>query len=425
MQLPFVHALAKAGHDPSSPETAHFVLTSGQQDLSTKLRLTNAQVLTLTIAASRAIVGPTPVAIKARTRRSVLTTGCAVLDAALNGGLRRAQITEVFGESGAGKTQLALQLGVTCQWPIEHGGLAGGAVYILSESLFASTRYFQLASTLLPPNVLESDPTLYADNVHILHVRDPDTQFHILKYTLPALMEKHDIKLIVIDSVAATLRYGFSNDVDEPVVEVDDEQQQQQRKKQKTNGGSGSSDGSNGKRKPPSGMLGRHEKNTMVVQLAQTLKNLASRFDAVVVCINQVTAKISSSGNSSFSDMVSLVPIATGSEHGMEKAFVVDESRSKGTNANSSANGGMPGFSSDSEPSLGLLWSSCVNARICLSKSHFSGDFNLALDSEEVMRGGIRQLVSKRRMNVIFNPNGPSGGNGVECVISERGLVGI
>lgn len=55
-----------------------------------------------------------------------LSVGCPLLDQLLRGGLPVAGVTELSGESGAGKTQLALQLCMTVQYPTQYGGLNSG-----------------------------------------------------------------------------------------------------------------------------------------------------------------------------------------------------------------------------------------------------------------------------------------------------------
>lgn len=52
--------------------------------------------------------------------------GCPLLDELLRGGLPVGVVTELSGESGAGKTQLALQLCLSVQFPAQHGGLGAG-----------------------------------------------------------------------------------------------------------------------------------------------------------------------------------------------------------------------------------------------------------------------------------------------------------
>ena len=55
-----------------------------------------------------------------------LTTGCDILDEFLGGGILSQGITEVAGESAAGKTQFCMQLCLTVQLPVKSGGLGGG-----------------------------------------------------------------------------------------------------------------------------------------------------------------------------------------------------------------------------------------------------------------------------------------------------------
>lgn len=55
-----------------------------------------------------------------------LSVGCPVLDQMLRGGLLLGAVTELAGESGSGKTQLALQLCLSVQFPTQYGGLNSG-----------------------------------------------------------------------------------------------------------------------------------------------------------------------------------------------------------------------------------------------------------------------------------------------------------
>lgn len=60
-----------------------------------------------------------------------LTTGCPNIDAFLNGGVIQSGMTEITGPGGSGKTQLALQLCITCQLPEHLGGLNKGRFHFL------------------------------------------------------------------------------------------------------------------------------------------------------------------------------------------------------------------------------------------------------------------------------------------------------
>lgn len=55
-----------------------------------------------------------------------LSAGCVLLDSLLRGGLPVGGVTELSGPSGAGKTQLALQLCLCVQYPSAYGGLDSG-----------------------------------------------------------------------------------------------------------------------------------------------------------------------------------------------------------------------------------------------------------------------------------------------------------
>src|SRR5207245_3527566 len=53
-----------------------------------------------------------------------IQTGCRGIDHLLNGGFECGSITELYGENGAGKTQLTHTSCIQVQFPLEEGGLA-------------------------------------------------------------------------------------------------------------------------------------------------------------------------------------------------------------------------------------------------------------------------------------------------------------
>lgn len=52
---------------------------------------------------------------KERDSVTVFSAGCPLIDEALGGGVRLGQVTELYGESGCGKTQLCIQLSLEVQ----------------------------------------------------------------------------------------------------------------------------------------------------------------------------------------------------------------------------------------------------------------------------------------------------------------------
>lgn len=134
-----------------------------------------------------------------------LTLACPALDRLLGGGIPCESITEIVAESGTGKTQLSLQLLLAVQLPATNGGLSASSLYLHSEFPFPSRRLHQL-STLFKPN-LPSNPL---DSIFVEPLRSADHLLDLLP-RLDYLVPKLNIKLIVIDSVAALFRGEFEN----------------------------------------------------------------------------------------------------------------------------------------------------------------------------------------------------------------------
>ncbi|XP_023348813.1 glutamic acid-rich protein, partial [Eurytemora carolleeae] len=80
-----------------------------------------------------------PTALENHLKRSKMiqiTTGSRELDKLLNGGIEPGSVTEMFGKTRTGKSQLCHTLAVTCQIPIDNGGAEGKCLYIDTEGTF-------------------------------------------------------------------------------------------------------------------------------------------------------------------------------------------------------------------------------------------------------------------------------------------------
>lgn len=138
------------------------------------------------------------------TQTPKLTLGCPLLDRLLDGGVPCGSITEIVAESGTGKTQLSLQLLLAAQLPASRGGLSASSLYLHSEFPFPFRRLHQLSFCRphLPHNPLDR---IFVEPLHsINHLLD-------LLPRLDFLVPKLNIKLIVIDSIAALFRGEFEN----------------------------------------------------------------------------------------------------------------------------------------------------------------------------------------------------------------------
>lgn len=138
------------------------------------------------------------------TQTPKLTLGCPVLDRLLNGGVPCDSITEIVAESGTGKTQLVLQLLLAAELPVSRGGLSSASLYLHSEFPFPFRRLHQLSfhRPHLPHNPL--------DRIFIEPLHSVDHLLDVLP-RLEFLVPKLNIKLIIIDSIAALFRGEFEN----------------------------------------------------------------------------------------------------------------------------------------------------------------------------------------------------------------------
>ncbi|CAI4212521.1 unnamed protein product [Parascedosporium putredinis] len=121
-----------------------------------------------------------------RAEWSAISTLDDTLDAALGGGIPAGYVTEITGESGAGKTQFLLSLLLAVQLP--------------------------------PPRMLAANPLLAAvdaddrptlDNILSTVTADLESQDHILQFQVPVEVERRGVGLVVLDSVAANYRAEF------------------------------------------------------------------------------------------------------------------------------------------------------------------------------------------------------------------------
>ncbi|KAM8831712.1 DNA repair protein XRCC3 isoform 3-T3 [Spinachia spinachia] len=188
-----------------------------------------------------------------------LSVGCPVLNQLLRGGLLVGGVTELAGESGAGKTQLALQLCLSVQYPTQYGGLHSGAVYICTEDSFPIKRLQQLIRCQyllrsdVPPALISS--LQFSDRVYIEHVADLDSLQVCLSRRVPLLLTRGLVRLLVVDSFAALFRSEFQ-------------------------------------------AADWLERSKQLLTFSSTLHHLSLRFTTPVLCINQVTDFLSGSDNS-------------------------------------------------------------------------------------------------------------------------------
>ncbi|XP_015273279.1 PREDICTED: DNA repair protein XRCC3 [Gekko japonicus] len=147
-------------------------------------------------------------------QRQKLSLGCPVLDGLLRGGIPLTGITEIAGESSAGKTQIGLQLCLSVQYPYEHGGLESGAVYICTEDAFPHKRLQQLIERQsqlradVPHDIVQK--IKFGNSIFVEHAADIETFHECIAKRINVLLARGMVRLVVIDSIAALFRCEFA-----------------------------------------------------------------------------------------------------------------------------------------------------------------------------------------------------------------------
>ncbi|KAI0025813.1 DNA repair protein RAD57 [Xylariomycetidae sp. FL0641] len=240
-------------------------------------------------AAKKSALRHTGTELVAKPWRTISTLDAA-LDAALGGGVPAGYVTEITGESGAGKTQFLLTLLLAVQLPPPRG-LGRPALYISTEAPLSTPRLAQILARNPTLRALADEVDSHAadadaddaaagggtkrkprqrpslDRIVSTVTPDLESQDHILSYQVPVEVARRNVGLLVLDSVAANYRAEF----------------------ERANGSGG------GGGKPGSNMAAR---SAELVRLGAQLVDLARRHGLAVVVANQVADRVPSSSSS-------------------------------------------------------------------------------------------------------------------------------
>lgn len=129
-----------------------------------------------------------------------LSTGSEGIDALTGGGYEECKITEVFGPSNSGKTQLAIQATVMA------AARGWSSVFVDTESTFRPERAVQMAEA----RGLAPDETLA--RIFSLRARDVEAQAHVLERVVDD-PRVSSAKLVVIDTVTKNFSLEFPDRV--------------------------------------------------------------------------------------------------------------------------------------------------------------------------------------------------------------------
>ncbi|KAH6642452.1 P-loop containing nucleoside triphosphate hydrolase protein [Boeremia exigua] len=333
------------------------------------------------------------------------------LDAALGGGIPPGYLVEVTGESGAGKTQLLLTLLLAVQLPAPRG-LSKTAVYISTEAVLSTTRLAQLLAAHPAFDGLAPDARPSLGRVLAIQTPDLESQEHILRYQLPVAIQKHNVGLVVLDSVAANYRAEFDKK------------------------GSGNGAASMAKR------------GGQLVQLGALLRELARTEGIAVVVANQVadrfarppstpssnpvsrTASANSQGTRDSTPQPSnpALPVPDDSILLSPDPLALDHQQRWFTGWGDAPHAAPHTFKT---PSLGLVWTNQLACRIALIKKPVfanRGPLVVTVNGEDQWNEQEETHVSKWRrwFKIVFAPWAPpTEARGIEFEIARQGIRAV
>lgn len=131
-----------------------------------------------------------------------LTSGSKALNELLGGGFESQAITELYGEFGSGKTQIAHQLAVNVTRPVDDGGLEGETLWIDTENTFRPSRMDQMATAL------ELDGEEVLKTIHVARAFNSHHQMLLVDKAMEEA-ENFPIKLLVVDSMTGHFRAEY------------------------------------------------------------------------------------------------------------------------------------------------------------------------------------------------------------------------
>jgi len=140
--------------------------------------------------------------LEKRAKIGRITSGSKSFDELLGGGFETQSITELFGEFGSAKTQIAHQLCVTVQLPTDLGGLNKQAFFIDTENTFRPERIQQIAEAL------DLDPDNVLNNIHVARAYNSSHQMLLVEW-VKELSKEIPGGLLIVDSLTAHFRAEY------------------------------------------------------------------------------------------------------------------------------------------------------------------------------------------------------------------------
>jgi DNA repair protein RadA len=153
------------------------------------------------------------------------------VDDLLGGGMETQSITEVYGEFGAGKSQVTHQMAVNVQLPPEQGGLRGAAIFVDTEDTFRPERIDdmvrglndeilqatlddrEMEGSIDDEETMEALVADFLDRIHVAKAFNSDHQILLAEKAKELAGEHEDtewpVRMVCVDSLTAHFRAEY------------------------------------------------------------------------------------------------------------------------------------------------------------------------------------------------------------------------
>ena len=138
-----------------------------------------------------------------RKNKPKISTGSKVINNMFLGGIETSALTEFYGASGSGKTQLCFTLSVMVQQNVTSGGLNGKVIYIDTEHKFSPERICQIAYAR------SFDVHEILQKIVLFRPLDSSQQEKNIDDASSLLEKDNTIKLLIVDSIISHYRSEY------------------------------------------------------------------------------------------------------------------------------------------------------------------------------------------------------------------------
>lgn len=190
------------------------IITTSQSELAQLTNLPRNKICRIISLASGYVLKsrvPIQTVASVAITRQTLSVGCPLLNEHLQGGFCCGGITEIYGESASGKTQLCLQLCLTVQCAQTEQDIAGKAIYICTEDAFPSKRLNEMMEQFRLRNAAFKNHN-FMDNIFISQIGSTESLMHCILTKLDILIKSRNVRLLIIDSLTASFRCDYDSD---------------------------------------------------------------------------------------------------------------------------------------------------------------------------------------------------------------------